>query len=457
MRNARVIAGLAVAVIVLLASASMAFALPEMPAENFEPSDNCGCHSAFLESWRKSMHAKALEDPIYQHELELANKATDGALGPFCEGCHAPVAVMAGMVGADPAQMPPQASDAVSCDFCHQVTGTTDPIGNTSNVVAGDGVKRAQFEDSNSPYHPSEGSEFHETAEFCGACHNVNHPVNGLALEATYTEWKEGPYAAEGTVCQDCHMTPGPGVTKPYAGTAAAGGPQREHIYIMTFAGGNVALGDAVLAEERLKAAAEVELVAPDIVAPGETVDVQTTITNVGAGHYLPTGLTEVRMMWLEVTATEPGEEPEVLGDHMFQTVLGDDEGNAPVPLWEATNIASDDRIPPKESVSDTFQFTMPEGGEVELAATLYYRSASEEVAEASHVEIPTTTMASSVMGVFGSEDTRADAATGEDADEGGSNPSMLIGIVLAVVAVGILVYIFLRSRKSGGDDSAAA
>ena len=99
-------------------------------------------------------------------------------------------------------------------------------------------------------------------------CHDVRHPVNNMHLEATYTEWKDGPYADEGVTCQDCHMTPGPGVTKPNPGQVAVRGPQRDHMYTMTFAGGNVGLGEASRAEANLKAAAKLELDVPDVVAP---------------------------------------------------------------------------------------------------------------------------------------------------------------------------------------------
>ncbi|MDP2234683.1 MAG: multiheme c-type cytochrome, partial [Actinomycetota bacterium] len=288
----------------LLALAAPAFALPQVPVDKFQPSQACGCHSALLEEWSRSMHAKAMTDPIYRLKVNEANKATDGAIGPFCDGCHGPVATMGGQA-KDLSKAAVQAQEGINCDFCHQVSGTGTPIGNVSQILTPTGVKRAQFDDARSPAHETAYSAFHETAEFCGTCHNVDHPGNGMHLEATYTEWKEGPYAAEDTTCQDCHMTPGPGETVPNAGTAAAGGPQRQHIFTMTFAGGNVALGDADLAEERLKAAATMEVQVPEIVEVGSSADVVVTITNSGAGHKLPTGLTEVRQMWLEVTAEQ--------------------------------------------------------------------------------------------------------------------------------------------------------
>ncbi len=62
------------------------------------PVSGCGCHSYLIEDWQKSMHAKALTDPIYRYKLDEANRATEGALGPFCESCHGPVAVMSGEI-----------------------------------------------------------------------------------------------------------------------------------------------------------------------------------------------------------------------------------------------------------------------------------------------------------------------------------------------------------------------
>ncbi|MDZ4064682.1 MAG: hypothetical protein U1E22_08465, partial [Coriobacteriia bacterium] len=300
--------------------------------------------------------------------------------------------------------------------------------------------------------HKTAYSQFHETAEFCGTCHDVRHPGNGMLLEATYTEWKNGPYAAEGTVCQDCHMTPGPGVVKPYPGSAAAGGPQRDHIYIMTFAGGNVGLGDAERAEERLKAAATLEMELPEIFAPGTAQPVKVTITNSGAGHYLPTGLTEIRRMLLEVVATDSGGMENVIGTHEFGSVLKDEKGNAPVEMWEAVAFASDDRIPPRESVSDAFDVQMPEDGIITVTARLTYRSCSEEMAQAAGVEIPTTLMASTAMTAYGSEESREQAAleSGETAGSG-RVPLWVVGVgLLALVVVAVLAVLRFGKGSAG-------
>jgi hypothetical protein len=429
--------------------ATSAFGLPEIGSDRFQPVTGCGCHSALIDQWSTSMHAKAMTDPLYLLKRDKANAASDGALGVFCDSCHGPVAVMSGEY-LDFGNASEQSRQGVGCDFCHQVTGTGSPIGNTSQVVEADGTKRAQFDDSVSPAHETAYSAFHESAEFCGACHNVDHPADpSLHLEATYTEWKEGPYAAEGIVCQDCHMTPGPGVNKPYPGVAAGGGPQREHIYLMTFVGGNVGLGDAELAEERLKAAIEIDMQVPEIVESRTSVPVEVTLTNVGAGHYVPTGLTEVREMWLEVVATSADGSSEVIGERVFGTVLRDAEGNFPVELWEAVAIESDDRIPPRESVTDTFEFTMPASEAVDISATLYYRSCSAEMAAEAGVEIPTTTMSEVTQAVYADEDAKASAIREQEGGEG-SSAGMLPWILAAVVVLTAgVVTVLLRRRAA--------
>jgi hypothetical protein len=389
--NMQALLAAAAAPFIVFFSVNGASALPEVSSSKYASSNTCACHNAPQPQWSASMHSRALADPLYTAKRNRGDKETNGAVGKFCDGCHAPVAVMAGEDTSG--NLPAQSKEGVGCDFCHQIGGSTAPFGNTSIEVIADGTRRAQLEDARD-MHPVAYSRFHATAEFCGNCHNVNHPANGLVLEATYTEWKNGPYAKDGIVCQDCHMTPGVGPTK-NPGSAAAGAPERSHIFNMTFAGGNTALGDSKLAEERLKGAATLDITVNGSATADSKTTVKVTVTNSGAGHYLPTGLTDMRRMWLVVSAiTGDGAEKELLRRD-FGTVLADDKGNAPVQLWEATKIGSDDRIPPKESITEEITFSQDDVKASAIQAALYYRSASPEAAREANVDIPTITMAS--------------------------------------------------------------
>lgn len=448
MKRARYLTGVLALATIMLSGASGAWALPAAPSSKFQPAQACGCHGGLLEQWSVSMHAKALSDPAYLLKRNKAEQASKG-LGTFCDTCHGPVAVMSGEVGS--ANISPQSSQGVVCDFCHQVTGTTDPPRNTSQTLTLDGVKRAQLKDAQPPTHAWAYSELHEKSEFCGSCHNVDHPVNGMHLELTYTEWKDSPYAKEGVTCQDCHMTPGPGVTKPNPGLAAAGGPQREHIYTMTFAGANVGQGDARRATANLKAAATVKLETAQIVDPGESVPVSVTITNVGAGHYLPTGLTEIRQMWLEVSAVSEDGVKTVIGRRDFGTVLKDEKGKSPVELWEAAGVASDDRIPPRESVVASYTFEMKTDAPAKIEAVLNYKSLPDDMATEAGVDNPVTEMARSEQTIWPSEAAR-DTASKKDANPSGDRDGGSYLLVAAVAGAALLIaagaFALMRSRK---------
>jgi len=393
----------AIAALIIFIYVNLAAALPDIPSSKFDSADSCACHTVFRQQWSASMHAKAITDPLYIYKRNKGDEETNGAVGKFCDGCHAPVAIMAGEDASSAEKLPAQSKEGVGCAFCHQVSGSTTPIGNTSVEVTPDGARRAQLEDAQAP-HPVAYSKFHTTAEFCGNCHNVNHPANGLALEATYTEWKNSPYAKDGIVCQDCHMTPGVGPAK-NPGSAALGAPERPHIFNMTFAGGNVGLGDSKLAEERLRGAATLSISFDNHVVPkGSKATATVTLANSGAGHYLPTGLTDMRQMWLVVTATTGAGAEKELFRRDFGTIFADDAGNAPVEIWAATRVRSDDRIPPKESITEKITFLQEDATATTVEAALYYRSASPEIAKAANVVIPTTTMASQKAVIYASD-----------------------------------------------------
>ena len=179
------------------------------------------------------------------------------------------------------------------------------------------------FKDSDSPYHPTKYSELHTKSDFCGLCHNVSHAGNHMPIEQTYNEWKNSPYNTgkpETTVhCQDCHMRQKPGIPSTgktkrpdNPGKACDMGPDREHIWTHYFVGGNAIvtklLGSemhAQMAVERLQNAADLELIKDSSYRKNALSRIRVKVINSGAGHYLPTGLTEVRQMWLDVKITD--------------------------------------------------------------------------------------------------------------------------------------------------------
>ncbi|MBN1134522.1 MAG: hypothetical protein JXA38_06375 [Methanosarcinaceae archaeon] len=309
---------IAILVLGIVLTSSLSIAVEETRAGQYSstqftrPGICSGCHVIIYSQWEGAMHSVSEIDPFYMKEVQEASTDTDGFTDLFCARCHTPIGVMAGEVPpVDGSKLSEIAKNGVQCDFCHTVSGSAG-IGNAAFISTPGNIKWGPFSDAESTYHETAFSELHTQAEFCGMCHDVVHPANGLKVEATYTEWKEGPYSKEGEQCQGCHMTPG--ITKFEANPrrAAAGGPKKEHIFTHNTVGGNAFITELLgsnthknMAIERLENAASLDVNTPLTADMNNTVTMNVSITNSGAGHRLPNGLTEIREMWLEVIATD--------------------------------------------------------------------------------------------------------------------------------------------------------
>lgn len=378
----------------------------------FEDPDTCaGCHQDIFSAWSTSKHRYAWQDPFYQPDYLQASRETDGFTDVFCGECHAPVAKRTGQLPPpDGSEFDQTSEKGISCDYCHTVSEVEEAV-NVGAVSDPGEVKRGPKGDGQSPYHEIEFSEPHTSSEFCGACHNVVHPATGAVVIDTYDDWKQGPYAQEGVSCQDCHMTPGPGVEK-NPGRSSAMGEEREHVATHYFSGGSVFFQDregnekqAELARQRLEAAAELEAEA-DWTENG--LELLARVKNVGAGHKIPTGVTYIRKMWLEVTALDASgdtiyeyghakENNHIQPDTRFyRKVFRDGQGNLTSKSWRAEEVARDRRVPAKGQDEQRFEITA-DGDELQLIVRLMYRSMSQEAAndlDIAGLEVPSIEMA---------------------------------------------------------------
>jgi len=373
----------------------------ELSSDIFIDNTKCEqCHAIIHYQWRGTMHYNAYEDPFYQKEFIEASNDTSGIVDTFCSRCHTPIGIVSGEIPPiDGSQLSDIARQGVQCDFCH-VISASNGTGNAPFIVSPGKTKWGPFNDSKSAYHESEYLELYTRSEYCGMCHNVIHPLNGLVIDDTYTTWKEGAYAEEGVVCQDCHMTPGITQFEANPGRAGSGAKKREHISTHDIVGGNAfvtkILGEekySEMAVERLEKAATLSLDAPEIAQRGENVSLTISITNSGAGHKIPTGVSEIRQMWLAVNVKDRnGKELYNTGEidddgtvvnatKMYNTILGDSHGQSTLSFWLAESILEDNRIPPKGTVTEKHAFEIPVdvAYPLKVEATLKYRSAPQE------------------------------------------------------------------------------
>jgi len=245
-------------------------------------------------------------------------------------------------------------------------------------------------------------------------------------------------------------MSQTPGQIGPSIGWDAGGGPQRP-IFRMTFAGAQVALGNPVLATAMLQSAATVKLDTPGIMDGAKTTSATVTITNVGAGHNLPTGLTEVREMWLQVTFVAPDGKETVLGKRVFGTVLKDSAGKYPAEIWNAAGIQSDDRIPPKGSTTDSYKIAFPDGVTAgTIKAQLLYRSSSDDLAKKAGVKNPITVMAEDSQQVYTTVAAERAANAGAlNAVSASPLTPLVIAIAGLLVCFGLVIF-FVRWGNKG-------
>lgn len=403
-----------------------------LKAEDFEEPKACGkCHQRQMKGWEGSMHSLAFKDPVFQAEWALAVKATDGKALNDCGGCHTAIGVTTGTIKFDPTlgkhggfTVAKQGEHGVSCDVCHSVSGSTarnSPTGQPGNasIELNPGeTKYGPLKDAKSGYHETEYSELHTKAEFCGSCHNIFHSENKFPIEHTYDEWKSSPYAQAGIPCQDCHMVPvdvaiqvadrmvnAKDVPNHGLGGIAAKGAkvEREIVHDHGFVGGNAviaaALGTPGAEEHKAEAIKRLQNVADldmDVrTGKGGAQELRIKVTNLRAGHHLPTSLTFIRRIWLDVTITDDqgrvilrsgeldahnrvDEDTVIFGNHSV-----DKAGNATVNPWEIARFDQLNTIPPKGFRYGKYAFTLPtDAKSFKVEAKLNYQSYDQKVAD---------------------------------------------------------------------------
>ncbi|MHC4547635.1 MAG: multiheme c-type cytochrome [Planctomycetota bacterium] len=385
------------------------------PDAYYEAADCGECHVDQHRQWKGSMHSRAHHDSIYLAFANLAREEGGDDLYRFCSSCHAPLAVATGEIpGGEHTFL---TDEGVTCDACH----TTSRIrtvhaggGANASLVLEEGETRygPLPDPAPNPNHQSAPTDLHAKSEFCSACHTLLHPFNGLVIENTYEEWKKGPYAKAGIQCQDCHMrTVEQAVEvartmKParIPGRTTADGEPRPNVYAHLFVGANangklVGAGEAhaAEAEKRLRSAATLALHLPERAAKGGRTEIEVAVTNVAAGHAIPTSITEMRQVWIDLRVTdatgaevfrsgavdEKGRvDPAAV---MYHAVLVDEQGQVTYKPWRAARMVKERLIPPKETVRERYEVEIPAAAQGPFAvhAVLRYRSAPQEVMDA--------------------------------------------------------------------------
>jgi hypothetical protein len=297
-------------------------------AGDFQGPAACGrCHPQHYQEWRGSAHAYSTVDPLVQACNRLAQEETGGKIGSFCVNCHVPLGTRTGEVRDSllGRQLSPLTQTGVSCEVCHKMKPPQDgkPVANASFEMDSGNVFFGPLANPQSaPSHPSAASEYLGESGFCGSCHDVLH--NSALLEKTFAQWASSPYYQRVEKCQDCHMVR-------YSGQAAVGGPQRETLRRHNFPAVSIPLVpfpnrgyQTEQVQELLRTAVRMAVLLPPAVQAGGELAIQVKVKNSGAGHNVPTGLSNERQMWLETTVLDGG------GTVLFSSGSLDERGDLP-------------------------------------------------------------------------------------------------------------------------------
>jgi len=147
----------------------------------------------------------------------------------------------------------------------------------------------------------------------------------------------------------------------------------------------------AKMAEEWLQTAARIELKTPSEYTPGGKLPIEVIVHNIGAGHNLPTGVTELRQVWVDLRISDQkdqtlfrsgnlDEKGEFAADTIwFGAVAVDKAGKMTLKPWEMVKLSQKRTIPPKDALKTPITPEMPKdlSGPITIAAKLLYRSAS--------------------------------------------------------------------------------
>ncbi|HSR67901.1 MAG TPA: multiheme c-type cytochrome [Acidobacteriota bacterium] len=328
--------------------------IPVVNPDGYTSARTCGqCHQDIYNSWKKSLHAFSLMDPVFDTAFMQAVKEGGEEARRRCLHCHAPLSMMSG----DYQLTEGVTREGVSCDFCHTVTqvhldGREKPYSVDLGIV-----KRGVIKKAASPAHEVAFSELHGQSEFCGGCHNYI-AASGALIMGTYSEWRQGPYAAEGVQCQNCHMTLS-------AGKVVFDQPQESAAQIH--------LHSLIHDSNQLRSALEVHIVRAE--RQGEWLDVQVEVNNVGSGHMVPTGM-PTREVMLEVKAESAGLSR--VQNRRYRKVVAD-ERNRPLKndyevMLRGSKIVSDNRLAPRQPRLERFRFPLWGSKPVEVTASLSYQ-----------------------------------------------------------------------------------
>jgi hypothetical protein len=390
----------------------------------FWPSATCaGCHVNQVAQHFESHHENSFTSPLFQaqyFELVLPRAARDPSIAAdarTCTACHSPVSFANNRSLATSAGVTDPSLAGVTCDLCHTIVGYDGAEPRNGNFVVSPGSRKyGPFQKQGS--HHGAYSALQTKSELCAICHEAVN-ANGVRVKATYSEWQRSAFAKQGVQCQDCHMSKdgvfvdgGRYESGQVSSDSLSRAPARDRIYSHRFPG--IHSGAAV------EGAVGVRIdEARGLVPAGAPATIAVWVDNGNTAHCLPTGSADLRLLWLEVTATlgdrsvtlpadnrargtwaavgENADDALLLGgdvpvgSRLYRAVYFDRKNHQTLASFDATSIAFDNRLQPGEKRRETYTLEIPRDatGPLRVEARLRYRPFPTSLAKELDVKAP--------------------------------------------------------------------
>jgi Flp pilus assembly protein TadD len=449
---------------VFFPSSSETFDQGLLDGRKLSANDYCQkCHPDSFHQWERSAHRfSSFNNPFYRKSVELMADQVGRERTKWCSGCHDPVVLFTGQMGAATQATFSfdsfEAQQGLTCMSCHSIVEVKDVLGNGSYVIEESkqypfafsenetlrAVNRLLIRMEPSLHRKTFLKAFHKTPEFCSTCHKValipalndyrwvrgqNHydtwfdsGVSGRAVRSFY----DPPKAK---ACRDCHLPP-----QRSDEFGNRGGFLHDHL----FPAANTALpfqrGDRATLE-RIQAFLRDKVLTVDVfairrgdqifvlgdslpeVSPGEQLDVEVVVRTRGVGHPFTNGTADSNETWVSLDAGSgdtPFFESGVLdaqgrldpaADRLWLYAVDHDGGHMDrrQPQDIHTTLYSN-QIGPGAARVVHYRMKVPEDarGSIELATGVHYRKFTRDYTTfslgATHPSLPVTTLASDTV-----------------------------------------------------------
>lgn len=294
--------------------------------------DCASCHDEHGAELAGSAHGRATESPVLAALLPRVEAAWGADARAACVSCHAP-------------EHAPDAEPEISCVSCHAAVGNRGTGDGALVIDLGAPLDGPITDAEPTPAHASRARGFVSDDTLCLTCHDTSGP--GLFVEHAAAEHAVAVERVGAPTCLTCHLParePGP-----VAAGALLDRPRRSHTFVgptpptsrdeTSLAAWTESLRD-LFGHDRVLLAVERD---------GD--DAVVTLENAGLGHDLPTGVTFLRELRVDLVLVHADGTTEVMPGVI---VLGDlaMAGDAAVALPTDADRIEPRRLPPGEATS---------------------------------------------------------------------------------------------------------